>query len=304
MASRASRGAGLLAVVASSFCFAGMAALVRLLSAECDGFFLSFARFIVGAALASAAIALRGEGFAVRDPADVVWRGIYGSVGMILYFVSIALSGAGRGSVLNQTYPLFSIILGVLFFGERLPGRAVLGAMACFAGVALIFWDASSPSLLGDLIGLLSGIIAGVSIQYTKRARRSNSAQIVYLAVCISGALATAWTAPRALSLDTRACLLVAAQATLGYLGQIALTWGVKYMDASEAGIVSFLKVPIAIVLGLFLGEGLSARFAAGTAIVLAGLSIAELRARGRAGGAAPAEAGALRPKARGRKRP
>jgi len=285
------RGAGLLAVVASCFFFAGMAALVKLLSSEFDGFFLSFARFAVGAALASATIALRGEGFSITDPADVVWRGIYGSVGMILYFVAIALSGAGRGSVLNQTYPLFSIVLGVLFFGERLGPRGIGGALVCFGGVALIFWDASSHSLLGDLIGLASGIIAGVSIQYTKRARRNNSAEIVYLAVCVSGMIGTVWTAPRALVLDLRSGLIILAQAVLGYAGQIGLTWGVKYMDASEAGIVSFLKVPLAIVFGLFLGEGLSLRFAAGTAVVLAGLTLAELSG-GRPGGGKPSRRG------------
>jgi drug/metabolite transporter (DMT)-like permease len=278
MVPRASRKAGLLAVAASAVFFAGMAALVKLLASEYDGYFLSFGRFIVGAALASATIALRGEGFAVRDPKDVIWRGIYGSVGMILYFVSIQLSGAGRGSVLNTTYPLFSILLGALFFGERLGRRAAFGALVCFAGVALIFWDASSPSLAGDLVGLVSGFIAGISIQYTKRARRNNSSEIVYLAVCVSGALATIWTAPRVLSLDLRAGLILLAQAVLGYAGQISLTWGVKYMDASEAGIVSFLKIPIAILLGLFLGEPLTARFAIGTAVVLAGLTVAQLR--------------------------
>jgi drug/metabolite transporter (DMT)-like permease/2-polyprenyl-3-methyl-5-hydroxy-6-metoxy-1,4-benzoquinol methylase len=280
MAIRGTRGAGIIAVIASSALFAGMAALVRLLSADYDGIFVSLGRFVVGAAVASATIAARGEGFAIRDPKDVVLRGIYGSVGMILYFVSIQLSGAGRGSVLNTTYPLFSILLGALFFGERLGRRGVYGAFVCFAGVALIFWDSSSPSLLGDGLGLLSGLVAGISIQYTKRARVNNGAELVYLSVCLSGILASFWTAPRALSLDLGSALILVASALLGYGGQILLTWGVKFMDASEAGIISFLKIPIAIVLGLFLGEGLSLRFAAGTLVVIAGLAIAEFARR------------------------
>jgi drug/metabolite transporter (DMT)-like permease len=304
MASRHGRPAGVVAVVASSFFFAGMAALVKLLSADYDGAFISLGRFVVGAALAAATIAVRGTGFAVRDKNDVVWRGIYGSVGMVLYFVSIALSGAGRGSVLNTTYPLFSILVGALFFKERLGRKAIAGAFVCFAGVALIFWDSSSPSLLGDAIGLVSGFIAGISIQYTKKARRNNGAEIVYLAVCVSGIVATFWTAPRALSLDLGSALVLLASAVLGYAGQISLTWGVKFMDASEAGIISFAKVPVAIVLGLFLGEGLSARFAAGTAIVLAGLAVAELgggRGGGRPGAAVEAASAAPADTAAGR---
>jgi drug/metabolite transporter (DMT)-like permease len=275
---KADRARGVLAVVASSALFAGMAALVKLLSAGYDGIFLSLGRFVVGAILASATLAIRGEGFAIRDPKDVVWRGVYGSVGMILYFVSIQLTGAGRGSVLNTTYPLFSILLGALFFGERLGPRSKVGAFVCFAGVALIFWDSSSPSLLGDCIGLLSGVIAAVSAQYTKRARVNNGPEIVYLSVCVSGILACFWTAPRALTLDLSSGLILLASAVLGYAAQISLTWGVKFMSASEAGIISFLKVPIAIAFGLFLGEGLTLRFAAGTLVVLAGLAVAEMR--------------------------
>ncbi len=277
MALRSSRGAGIAAVVASSALFAGMAALVKLLSAEYDGIFVSLGRFVVGALIASTTIVIRREGFAIRDPKDVVWRGIYGSIGMILYFMSIELSGAGRGSVFNTTYPLFSILLGALFFGERMNRRSKAGAFVCFAGVALIFWDSSSPSLLGDALGLLSGLVAGVSIQYMKKARANNSSEIVYLAVCLSGIIACIWTAPRALSLDLRSGLVLVASAVLGYGGQISLTWAVKFMPASEAGIISFLKIPLAIALGLLLGEGLSLRFVAGTLVVIVGLAVAEL---------------------------
>ena len=116
MIPKATKSAGVAAIVASCFLFAGMAALVKMISAEYDGIFTSLGRFVVGAALASATIAVKRTGFAVRDPKDVVARGVYGSVAMILYFVSIQLSGAGRGSVFNSTYPLFSILLGAIFF--------------------------------------------------------------------------------------------------------------------------------------------------------------------------------------------
>jgi drug/metabolite transporter (DMT)-like permease len=280
MRSKSMRGAGIAAVVASAVCFACMAALAKFLSSEFDGLFVSLARFAVGAVLASASIAIKGSGFAIRDPKDVVWRGIYGSAAMILWFVSIQYSGAGRGSVFNSTNTLFLILIGALFFGERLGRPAILGACVCFAGVALIFWDSSSPSLAGDFIGLASGMLAGLSFQYTKRARRNNDAEIVYLAVCVSGMLATFWTAPQALSLDLGSGLVLLATAVLGYAGQIALTWGMKYMAASEAGIISFLKIPLTVILGLFLGEGLSLRFAVGTLIVIAGLVATELGAR------------------------
>jgi drug/metabolite transporter (DMT)-like permease len=272
-----SRRAGVFAVLASCVFFAGMAAFVKLLSAEFDGLFISFGRFVVGAAISGSSIALRRSGFAIRDPKDVVLRGLYGSAAMILLFVAIQLAGAGRGTLFNSTNPLFSILVGAIMFRERLGKSSVVGAIVCFIGIGVIFWDSSSPSLLGDGLGLLSGFLAGFSFQYTKRARINNGADIIYLSVCASGILATFWTAPQGLALDLPSLLLLLASAICGYAGQISLTWGVKFMKASEAGILSFLKIPITIAFGLFLGEGLSWRFAVGTLVVIAGLVVAEL---------------------------
>jgi drug/metabolite transporter (DMT)-like permease len=277
MLSRTSRSAGVLAVVASCLFFAAMAAVVKLLSSEFDGMFIALGRFIVGAAITSASIAVRRSGFAIHDPKDVVLRGLYGSASMILLFLSIQLSGAGRGTLFNSTSPLFTILIGALLFRESLGTSSIVGAVFCFVGVAVIFWDSSSPSLLGDCLGLLSGLLAGFSFQYTKRARQNNGSDIIYLSVCASGIVVSFWTAPRALALDLRTGGLLLAAAVLGYAGQIALTWGVKYMKASEAGILSFLKIPMTIALGLFLGEGLSLRFGLGTLVLIAGLVVAEL---------------------------
>jgi drug/metabolite transporter (DMT)-like permease len=283
MVLRASRGSGVLAVLASCLFFAAMAAVVKLLSADFDGMFLSLGRFVVGAIISASSIAFRRAGFEIRDPKDVVLRGLYGSAAMILLFISIQFSGAGRGTLFNSTSPLFSILIGAFMFREGLGRSSVVGAIFCFVGVAVIFWDSASPSLLGDAIGLLSGFLAGFSFQYTKRARNNNGTDIIYLSVCASGILVTFWTAPKALDLGLGSSLLLLAAAVLGYAGQISLTWGVKFMKASEAGILSFLKIPLTIVLGLFLGEGLSLRFAAGTAMVVGGLVISELgRARAR----------------------
>jgi drug/metabolite transporter (DMT)-like permease len=282
MAIQATRRLGVLAVLASCLLFAAMAAFVKLLSSEFDGLFISLGRFVVGAIISSASIAARRSGFAIKDPKDVVLRGVYGSTAMVLLFVSIQLSGAGRGTLFNATNPLFSILFGALFFRESLGRSSVIGAMICFGGIAVIFWDSASPSLLGDSLGLLSGLLAGFSFQYTKRARVNNGVDIIYLAVCASGILVTFWTAPQALHLGLRSGALLLASAVVGYGGQVSLTWGVKYMKASEAGIISFLKIPMTIAFGLFLGEGLGWRFAAGTLVVIGGLVIAEAgRARG-----------------------
>ena len=259
---RRSRGAGVIAIAASSVLFAGMAALVKLLSAEYDGIFVSLGRFVVGAAHRIGYDRRHGRRF--RRPRSQ-GRSLAGYLRLgrhdPLFRIDPALRRRQGLGTQHDLSALFDPPGRALLRGAA--GQAgMVGAFVCFAGVAAIFWDSGLAEPPWRLHRTSLRLHRRDSIQYTKRARVNNGAEIVYLSVCVSGILATFWTAPRGPLPRPPLGPVLLASAVLGYVGQIALTWGVKFMDASEAGIISFLKIPVAIVLGLFLGEGLSLRFA------------------------------------------
>ncbi|HWL38481.1 MAG TPA: DMT family transporter [Frankiaceae bacterium] len=77
-------------------------------------------------------------GFAGSDPAPVVAIGILNVVALSLYAIS-----AGRGlvavvSVLASLYPVVTVILAQLVYGERLRGVQLGGVAAAFAGVVCL----------------------------------------------------------------------------------------------------------------------------------------------------------------------
>ena len=57
-----------------------------------------------------------------------------------LMILAIPLLSSGRAAILGYTMPIFSAIIGALFFGDRLAGRAWAGVGAALLGVLLLLW--------------------------------------------------------------------------------------------------------------------------------------------------------------------
>ena len=85
---------------------------------------------------------------------QVVWLGLPNMLGWhALSIYGLAHLPAGRAAVLGFTMPVWTVALGVLFYGERLTQRLLLAAVAVLAGIALLLWDE-----LAQLAGQPAGI--------------------------------------------------------------------------------------------------------------------------------------------------
>ncbi|MBS0608028.1 MAG: DMT family transporter [Comamonadaceae bacterium] len=58
----------------------------------------------------------------------------------VLMILAIPLLSSGRAAILGYTMPIFSAVLGVWFFGDRLAGRGWAGVGAALLGVLLLLW--------------------------------------------------------------------------------------------------------------------------------------------------------------------
>ncbi len=56
----------------------------------------------------------------------------------VMYVLSIKHAGVAVATVLSSTAPLFAVPLGVMFFGERLPPVALVGAAVAVVGVVVL----------------------------------------------------------------------------------------------------------------------------------------------------------------------
>ncbi len=111
-------------------------------------------------------------------------RRYWGQVAMLTFFntlawygltiIAIPMLSSGRAAILGYTMPIFSAVLGSLFFKDQLPRRAWLGVAAALLGVMLLLWH-EMASMGSRPIGVVLMLIAAVCWAYgTQKMRRSD----------------------------------------------------------------------------------------------------------------------------------
>lgn len=277
------RGQSIFYLQLSNVLFAATAVCISFLSDRFDGYFTSFARFLVGLVIGLAQLRASRKPFKIERFKPWIGRGIFGAAGMILYYVAIALGSPGRASLLNNSYPLFVAIIAIFILREDVRGNTIAGLLIAFSGIALVLWDGSRVPPLADLVGLASGILAGISYHFNKVASKTEDPIVIYLGVCIVGILATAFSVPQARALDSVSIALLALAAAGGYFAQICITIGLRDIPTTEGSVHTFAKIPLTVLAGcMLLGDSITARFVAGTALLFAGLILNQLILRPR----------------------
>jgi len=269
------------AIIIACMSFAANSVFVKIVSHHFDPWTILFIRFLVGALLAAMTIVFvdrargKSDGFRITDWPGMLLRTLFGCVQMILFFVGVSMTSSGRATLLNCTHPLFAALFGVLLFGEKLPRVVFFGVIGGFIGTVLVFADGSSYSLLGNLICLIGGASLGCAMHFVKRVRKNHSTMLVYLVPCFVGVVLTAWTVPRLSGISTLDLLILLAVGFLSFLGQILMSWGLKFIPATAGSMLGLAETPFALVASsLVIGEIMPPRFLFGAVVILASLVI------------------------------
>ncbi|MEU9322899.1 DMT family transporter [Streptomyces canus] len=198
---------------------------------------------------------------------------------------------SGVAGVLNATTPLWSLLIGVLLGTDRgLRPLRLTGLLLGFAGTVLIFapWHRSGLLTWGALALLAAAASYAVAFAYMARKLTSGQAPLAYSAAQLL--MATAWTTlsvPVAGPVDTDLIGLGAVTA-LGVLGT-GVTFYLNYRLIADEGpvttaTVGYLLPVVSVALGaVVLDERVESRVLTGMAIVLTGIALTHLGARGTA---------------------
>jgi drug/metabolite transporter (DMT)-like permease len=240
----------------------------------------------IAAALLVPALAWRGGLGALRGrlwPVLVV--GVINSAlpFCLLAFATLSVT-AGLASLLNATSPLWGAVVAWLWLGDRLsPGR-VAGLVLGFGGVAFLVWGRASFRPGGEGLAVVAALTAtlsyGVAASYTKRRLTgvdplavAAGSQAGAALVLLPGAL-WLWPAGPVSAHAWGAVLLLGVLCTaVAYVLYFRL---IANVGPARAIAVTFLIPPFAVAWGAaFLGEPITARLVAGSAIILMGTALA-----------------------------
>jgi drug/metabolite transporter (DMT)-like permease len=266
---------GVLLILVSCFFYAGASILIKVLPSGIDGYFVSCVRFIIGLILSLAALRVSRLPLKIHDPFPWVMRGILGSASMIAVYIAIRMTSSGRAILLADTYPVFVVLFGTLFFAQKAKLMNIVPLCICVCGVILVFFDSTRYPLSGNLLGLCSGVLGGAAVHYIRICGRRNNSYIVYLSACLFGAAATSFSLLHVPVLSAGSWSIVVGVGILAFAGQIAMTTGYRYISAAGGSITGLAEVPLTVCAGfIFLNEQITEKFLLGAAVIVSGLAV------------------------------
>jgi drug/metabolite transporter (DMT)-like permease len=268
----------LLSVVA----YTGIQSAARYLGPAVDSWAKTFYRCALTFILVLLYMRARREPFRAGSWPLLLLRGMGGAVAVTSYFWTIDLVGLLKATLYSYSHPLFAIIFGVLFFGER--GQWwMLGAIVLAAGGLYLIVDPAFDTLgAGDVVGLICSLAGGISRSTVRALRKSDTPGNVIL---VFMACAMVFSALGILILPSQRWGFAATDSatvpriwlTLGLMGlfsaagNLLMTNAYRRLTTATGSILTLLVLPLtAVVAVLWFHEPLTGRRAIGGVLILA----------------------------------
>lgn len=231
----------------------------------------------------------------IRRHWPLIWkhRGIIVLLGMIgtgfhnmISYLALNYTTAMNGVMLNSSIPVMIIVLGALFFRERIAGLQIAGVTISLAGVFTILSKGHPETLatfqfnIGDLI-VLASMMLWALYTLALRWKPGGIPPVAFLCVCgIAGVIAMTplqlWDMSRGSHVEWSwpvAGAFVYLALFPSFVSYIFWTKGVEQVGANVAGLFVHLMPVFGCLLSwLFLDESLYWFHLAGVALILAGI--------------------------------
>jgi drug/metabolite transporter (DMT)-like permease len=271
------RGLALFALAA--LLFGLMAVAAKLATARLAGAEVATVRFLIMLAPVLLVPDLRRRARRWQRLDLLLYRGIFGGLAVLLYYLAIEHVSVGMATLLNYTAPIFAVLFAARFLGERMDPRLVAPLATAFAGVLLVSHGrAAAGELLRfghwEAVGLASAVLSGAALAAIRAARRTEGSLAIYSSFSLAGLAAAApFALPAWRSPTGREWLLLAAVGLASIVAQLLMTYSYRWVTNLQAAVVAPVAVLVTIAFDLWRGAlpfGLAG--AAGTALTVGGV--------------------------------
>lgn len=250
---------GIALVVTDSFFFSLMTLFVRL-SGDVPTMQKVFFRNIFAALIAVISLAGSREKFHIKKGSlpGLLARSIFGGLGMICNFWAIDHIGLADANMLNKMSPFFAILASIFVLKEIPNLVETITVVIAFAGVFFVVKPTTGVASLPALMGLLSGMGAGIAYTYVRKLGMHGERGPVIVAFfsLFTSALCLPYMIfdYHHMSLYQWACLLGAG--VVAAAAQFAITAAYKCAPAKEISVFDYSQVIFASIWGaLIFGE-------------------------------------------------
>jgi len=264
---------------ASATFFGLMAFCAKLASARLSGSQVAMVRFAIGLLPPLLIGPYRKSALTFQRTDLLIYRGLFGGMAVLFYFLAIEHTSVGVATLLNYTAPLFSGTFSMLFIGEKISPKVLIPMPFALTGIFLVVHAHARPEdILGfgkwELVGLTSALCSGAAVTAMRAARRGENSWAVYTSFCLFGFFVTApfgiatWKNPL-----PEEWIALGATSLLAIAAQLLLTFSLRWVDAMTVGVISQLAVVMSMFLGArYLGETITTMAAIGALLTISGV--------------------------------
>lgn len=205
----------------------------------------------------------------------VLWRAFLNTTAVILFFLSVQHTSITNSNMLNMTYPVFIYLFSPLFIrSEKSKLINYLFLLLSSIGIYMVVHPDFHQINIGDVYGLLSGIVGGFSVITLRMAREYDSTVLILFYLMGIGLLMNAVVViPSFIMPEGINIFYVACSAVIGFLGQVFMTSGYRHITAREGSLISASRIIFAVLLGVAVfSEDLHVTTVAGGILILSSI--------------------------------
>lgn len=275
--------AGALWMLASGLCFVGVTATVKYLGASVPAAQSAFLRFVLGLVFVLPVLPALIRAFPVgRDLALFGMRGVFHTLGVVLWFFAMTRIPMAEVTAMNYLNPIFITLGAALFLGEPLRFRRMAAICVAILGVLIVLRPGMREISPGHLAMIGTALFFSVSYLVIKPLTRNHAPKIVVAMMSITvtiGLAPLAWAVWVPVTVwQVGVLFVVACFATAGHY---AMTMAFASAPVGVTQPVTALQLVWSVMVGaLFFGEQLDGFVVLGGTLIIGAVVFIALRER------------------------
>ncbi len=237
---------------------------------DMSGVITSFSRFLIGTIGMLIYILYKRKSFKPNDFKPIGIRAVFNSLAIISLSSALNYTTITNSNMLNMTYPVFVVLLAPLVLKETIKKSTYIYLVAIMFGSYVIANPSFGSINIGDLMSFVSAMLAGVSIVSLKQASNKNEGYLIVFYVMLIGTIINIpFSLEYIINFDYNGLIYVVLAGSMGFIAQILLTEGYKYVDSSTGSLLSSSRILMSAVIGIiFLGEPFDLRITLGMILI------------------------------------
>lgn len=232
---------------------------------------ITFARFFIGLIIVIAYLKISRASFRPVNKKVLILRGFLNAMAVLILFFAVEYTTITNANALNMTYPIFVALFSHALIGERFHPLVFIPLLLTALGVYMVIQPDFNEINVGDIIGLVSGVVAALAIIYLRVLRRTDETPVIlFYLFAVGSAILLIPTVPLFEMPDANGFVLLFACSICGVAAQYFLTHGYRYISAVGGSIVSASRVYMASILGIvFFNDPINILLFAGTILIV-----------------------------------